>query len=118
MVKVFTKRELNQIINNYIDKLEDKISISKAILFGSYAKGNAKAVSDIDRLIISKDLPKNEPKGANGYYLDTLVGEFNPSLEVMGIHPDKLNDEITKSFFNEILDTGKVYYPKTKEKAA
>lgn len=120
MVKVFTKRELNQIINDYIDKLERKISIDKVILFGSYSKGTATELSDIDLLVLSKELPENEPKGANGYYLDSLVGEFNPNLEVIAIHPNKLNNEITKSFFNEILETGEIYYPrdKSKEKAA
>ena len=108
MLELFTEEKLNTIVKDYLSKLEGKINIDKAILYGSYAKGMATELSDIDLLVISKDLPENKPKGSNGYYLDTLVGDFNPSLEVIGIHPNKLNDSITKSFFEEIITTGKV----------
>ena len=57
-------------------------------------------------------------KGLNGLYLDRIVKDFDLRIETIGIHPNKLNNEITKSFFNEILETGKVYYPKAGEKAA
>ena len=120
MLEVFTEDRLNKIINDYLSKLKGKITIDKAILFGSYAKGTATELSDIDFLIISKDLPEDKPKGANGFYLDTLVGAFNPSLEVIAIHPNKLNHPVTKSFFDEIINTGKVIFPKDSisEKAA
>ncbi|MBI3590950.1 MAG: nucleotidyltransferase domain-containing protein [Candidatus Melainabacteria bacterium] len=108
MLEVFTDKKLNKIITDYLSKLEGKITIDKAILYGSYAKGTATELSDIDLLIISKDLPKDRLKGMNGYYLDTLVGEFNPSLEVIAIHPNKLNHPITKGFFEEIINTGKL----------
>ena len=108
MLELFTEEKLNNIIKDYLSKLKGKISIDKAILYASYAKGMATELSDIDLLIISKDVPEDKPKGANGYYLDTLVGDFNPSLEVISIHPNKLNHPITKSFFDEIINTGKV----------
>ncbi len=108
MLELFTQEKLNHIVKDYLSRLEGKINIDKAILYGSYAKGLATELSDIDLLVISKDLPEDRPKGANGYYLDTLVGNFNPSLEVIGIHPNKLNNSITKSFFEEIITTGRV----------
>ena len=110
MAKVFTKEQLNKIILDYLAKLEGKITFDEVILFGSYAKGRPTKWSDIDLLIISKDLPENNPKGANGFYLDTLVEDFNPSLEVIAIHPNKLSHPVTKSFFDEIISTGKVFY--------
>ncbi len=108
MAKKFTREELDTIITDYVLRLKPKIKLEQVILFGSYAKGTAHNYSDIDLLVISKDLPLNKPKGANGFYLDQLVGfqNINPSLEVLGIHPDKLNSPVTKSFFDEILVTG------------
>ena len=111
MLEVFTNEKLNKTIHDYLSKLDGKISIDKVILFGSYAKGTETKLSDIDLLIISKDLPEDTPKGMNGYYLDTLVEDFDPSLEVIAIHPNKLNHPITKGFFEEIFKTGKVIPP-------
>ena len=112
MADVLNERELKSIVDSYIDKLKYSITIDKAVLYGSYAKGSANENSDIDLIIISKDLPENRSKGLNGLYLDKIVKDFNLRLSVIGIHPNKLNDEITKSFFDEVLDTGKVFYPK------
>ena len=112
MAEVFTHEQLDQTIKDYLSRLKDKIKIDKVILFGSYAKGTATEFSDIDLLIISKDLPPDEPKCKNGFHLDNLVGDFNPRLEVMAINPQKLNNAIEKGFFEEILTTGKVIYQK------
>ena len=110
MLKKYTKKELNNVVSGYVSKLKDKVSIDKAILYGSYAKGTATELSDLDLLIISRDLPENKLKGSNGYYLDTLVGDVDPTLEVIGVHPNALNHPVTKGFFEEIISTGKVVY--------
>lgn len=106
MVKRFTTEELNNVINSYLKALNGKISVQKAILFGSYAKGLAHDYSDIDLLIISDELPKNKLKTSNGYFLDQLAGNVNPSLEVIGVHPENLSDPVSQSFFEEIFRTG------------
>ena len=107
MAKILTREQLDQTIKDYLSRLRGKIKIDKVILFGSYAKGTATELSDVDLLIISKDLSPDEPKCKNGFYLDNLVGDFNPRLEVMAINPQKLNNSIEKGFFKEILATGK-----------
>ncbi|MBT6842588.1 MAG: nucleotidyltransferase domain-containing protein [Candidatus Melainabacteria bacterium] len=106
MAKKFTRKELNSIIHNYLNALKGKINVDKAILFGSYAKGLEQDYSDIDLLIISHDLPKNKLKTSNGYFLDGLVGECNPALEVLGAHPENLGEPVSKSFYDEVLRTG------------
>jgi len=111
MAKKLTNQELKKIIDNFLVNLRGKIEIEDSLLFGSYAKGTASEDSDIELLIISKELPQNKPKGANGFYLTKLAGFENiyPGLEVIGIHPEKLKHPITKSFFDEILETAKSY---------
>lgn len=106
MLKKFTREELNVIVGNYLKALGGKIAIQKAILFGSYAKGLAHDYSDIDLLIVSDELPKNKLKTSNGYFLDQLVGEVDPSLEVIGAHPDNLSEPLSQNFFREIFETG------------
>ena len=110
MAEIFTEQQVKQIINEYLFKLEGKISIDKAILYGSYAKGCPREFSDIDLLIISKELLESKPKGSNGHYLNKLAGDYNVDLEIIGVHPNALNHPVTKSFFDEIINTGKVVY--------
>jgi predicted nucleotidyltransferase len=108
MAKKFDREELDLIVNDYVTKLKEKITIDKVVLYGSYAKGLATEFSDIDLMIISSELPLNKPKGANGFYLDQLVGleSINPSLEVIGVNPKNLLNPVSKSFFDEVLRTG------------
>ena len=116
MAKRFTNEELKETLCNYLSSLERQIQIDKVLLFGSYAKGCAHEWSDIDLLIISEALPENSPKGANGFYLDKLVGldKIPAELEVIGIHPKKLSNPSTKYFYDEILKTAKEFNLKTK----
>lgn len=56
------KHELN-VIHAYLLLLKKKgIKVSKAILFGSYAKGTAKPESDIDIAIVSTQFGRNNIK--------------------------------------------------------
>lgn len=120
MLEIFTEEKLSNIINDYLSRLKNKINIDQVILFGSYAKGTATELSDIDLLIVSRDLSENVPKGKNGFYLDNLAGKFNPSLEVIGVNPKQLDNPIEKGFFEEIITTGKTIFSKDigKHKAA
>ena len=108
MAGILTEQQLNNIINDYITKLKQRINLEQIILYGSYAKGNANEWSDIDLYIVSKELPENELKGTNGFNLDCLVGKFDPRLEVIGINPNQLKDPIEKSFFEEVRTKGKL----------
>lgn len=110
MAEVFTEQQVVKIINEYLSKLKGKISIDKAVLYGSYAKGCPREYSDIDLFIISGDLPENKLKGSNGYFLNKLVGDVNLDLEVIAVNPSQLNNPIEKGFFDEIMTTGKVVY--------
>ena len=50
------KTEAIRVAGKYIKKASEKYIISKAVLFGSYAKGTNHKDSDIDIAIISKDI--------------------------------------------------------------
>lgn len=46
-------KDIKQIVKDYINKLKKEIPIEKAVLFGSYAKGNQHNDSDVDLAIFS-----------------------------------------------------------------
>ncbi len=116
MVKKLTDTELKEVLHRFLSNLSDKIAIDRSILFGSYAKETAHEWSDIDLMVISKDLPLDRPKGANGFALAKLAGFENlaPGLEVIGIHPQKLSNPVTFDFFEEVISTGKEFDLETK----
>lgn len=116
MAERYTNKELEKILDDYTTRLKDQIKLDKIVLFGSYAKGLAHNYSDIDLLVVSDALPEMKPKGANGLYLDKLVGlnNVNIKLEVIGAHPNKLIHPVTKSFFDEVFSTGKEFNLETK----
>lgn len=51
----YSKREINQITEQFIEELKKNFRIDKVILFGSYAYGDPQKRSDIDIAVISPD---------------------------------------------------------------
>ena len=51
-------QEVLNITTDYINKLRQQISVEKAILFGSYAKGNYAEGSDVDIAVFSPAFEK------------------------------------------------------------
>jgi len=51
------KREAIIIAQNYIDDVSKKYNVVQAFVFGSYAKGNYRADSDIDVAVVLKNVP-------------------------------------------------------------
>lgn len=50
----FNRDEIIQKIKDKLESLDSKLSLKSVILFGSYAKGNYTAFSDIDLMVIYK----------------------------------------------------------------
>jgi predicted nucleotidyltransferase len=91
------------IVNNYVKKISQSgISVSEAILFGSWARGSARTDSDIDVCIVSSALGKDliteivnlrrlafdidsriEPMP---FSLDDIKDKFNPLAQEINQH--------------------------------
>ncbi len=102
---------IKKIISEYIQILANKgVSVERVILFGSYAKGHERKDSDIDIIIIAKDLEKfNFPERLS--FLSQATLSINAPLEVIGYTPDEVKDKNGKSiFWDEISATGKEIY--------
>lgn len=54
-------KSIQEIVRSYVKKIEKQIPIKKAMLFGSYAKGNHTEDSDIDIAIFSDYFDSMKP---------------------------------------------------------
>ena len=54
-----TDSRILELVNQYIKKLKERISVERVILFGSYAKNRDHKDSDIDLAIVSRDFSGN-----------------------------------------------------------
>jgi predicted nucleotidyltransferase len=93
--------------------ITSKISPEKIILFGSYARGDNKKNSDIDILIIIKNL-KNERQITGTLYRDLLKENIAAPIDFLAIDYDKYNklkDEIGY-IYKTIEKEGQILYGK------
>ena len=80
--KKLEMEELERIVARYLVVVGRDVRISDAFLFGSYAKGKAKADSDIDLCVISPDFGKDEIE--EGQYLFKKTIGIDSRLEPVG----------------------------------
>src|SRR3989339_719981 len=90
-------------INLYLDELnKNNIKVRKAILFGSYAKGNYNEWSDIDLAIVSDDF-----EGLRYNDLDK-IRKYNAvtNWEISPLPYKSETFDINDIFIKEIIETG------------
>jgi predicted nucleotidyltransferase len=78
-------------INQLVTFITSKISPAKIILFGSYARGDNKGNSDIDILIIMKNL-KNEREITGLLYKLLLKENIEIPIDLIAIDYEKYNE--------------------------
>jgi predicted nucleotidyltransferase len=101
------------ILDKIIALVTSKTSPERIVLFGSYARGDNTENSDIDILIIIKDLV-NERKITRSLYKALLDEDFSIPVDFLAIDYDKYN--IVKNKIGYIYKTieqeGKIIYGK------
>ena len=102
---------IDMTIKKYIEALEQKVRVSKVVLYGSWAKGQPHEYSDIDLAIFSPDFGKS--KLFELQLLSKLSWEVDESIEAIPYSIDKLTNPEPSSFVYEILKTGKTVYEST-----
>jgi predicted nucleotidyltransferase len=102
---MITETQISNVINNIIDFMHP----AKIILFGSYARGNARDDSDVDLLII-KQSPLPRYKRCLGLRR-RLRGNKIP-LDPICYTPDEIEQwrDVPSSFIHTVLTEGKVLY--------
>ncbi|MFA5537558.1 MAG: nucleotidyltransferase domain-containing protein [Bacillota bacterium] len=90
-------------INSYVARIGQQIPIEKAILFGSYAKGNFNDNSDIDIAIFSRHFTEIGEKEAFMFlFMQTL--DFKADLQPLAFTVEDYENPI--GIVDEIIKTG------------
>ena len=99
-----SKAEAKKVVKRYAKKLKtEKYPFSAIYLFGSFAKGNAHAGSDIDVAVVSKEIEKNWKKGR--LKLWDLRMDVDTRIEPHGFSPKDFKD-YWNPMAHEIKKTG------------
>lgn len=101
--------DVERIVALYVAELaKHGIRARKVILFGSYARGTATSLSDIDLVIISEDLAKWPPL-ERLEMLSRLTAPTHAPIEVLGYTPEEIARAGAESIlWGEIERHGKV----------
>jgi len=94
--------EIKKILKRYKSELsKDRIRVTKMLLYGSYARGQARSHSDIDVIVISPDL-KRFSLLKRQEYLAIKTMCVDAPLEVIGYTPAEFKNS-SKTVFGQIL---------------
>ncbi len=101
-----TRQEIEGVINRYKSALSVLgITAERVILFGSYATGKAKEISDIDLLVVSSDF-----RGKNIRERLELLGvgavHIMEPIQAYGLTPEEVASDDKSSFVKTILKEG------------
>jgi len=103
------RKQIELVVNTYLDDLSKKIKINKVILFGSALSGQIKKDSDLDLLIISSSFAKMDV----GKRFDLLyTSRINPltrqtAMDIFGLTPNEYQNASDLSVVGEIKEKGK-----------
>ena len=103
MVK--NKAQIKKIVRAYTEEVSKDYKISQVILFGSYAKGEARDESDIDLAIVSPDF-RNKPEMEILENLSRKAMNVNTSLEVLAFTPEELKSPDSRTLPYQIKKYG------------
>lgn len=101
-------QKLNKILKNYINDVNKHINVKKAVLYGSYAKGNYDQHSDLDIAIFSEDFKGKKFVEVTSFLLGLARKYREICIEPIGFDDSDLQED--NPFIKEILNTGKELY--------
>lgn len=107
-----SKEKAEHLIRQYINKIKRTVGLELAIIFGSYAKGKYSWGSDIDILLIAKNLPKRPMDRQQ-----ILTYPNTPILiQPFAYTPEEFRKMLKENhpFIIEALKNGKIVYSKNK----
>lgn len=97
-------------ISAYAAELERRgVSVERIVLYGSHARGEARADSDVDIAVFSEAFGGPEHLEFSGV-LSAAKWTTEPMIEAIGLHPAALASVPPISFLNDIVTTGRVVY--------
>ncbi|MBM4387338.1 MAG: nucleotidyltransferase domain-containing protein [Deltaproteobacteria bacterium] len=117
MEQALQEKELSRIIAEFVNALEKKISVTRVVLFGSYARGMAKSYSDIDLAVFSPDIGKGKRVDEIAFLLG-VARTVNSRIEPIPFSDEELHQRDERRFSRHICKVGKVVFDSNKRRAA
>ena len=97
--------KVRDIILRFIEALNKKgVHVERALLFGSYASGNARAGSDLDVAIVSPDFGKD--RFEEGKMLFQVAWRIDPRIEPVPISSKSFENDTWVPLIYEIRQKG------------
>ena len=96
-------------IDKLVSTLVEAAKPSRIILFGSYARGDARADSDIDLLVVEPDVASKRDEMVR---LRRLLRPFRIPVDVLVVSDEEFNDwaHLTGTVLNQALTEGKLLH--------
>lgn len=101
--------DTKQIVRRTIEHLQRRVRVRLAVLFGSHARGEADAWSDVDLAVISPDFARMSHRKVMDLLVETVL-ETDSSVEIRPYTPRNLKEARPTNFLGHILAEGKVVY--------
>ncbi len=109
METVKTADRTDEIVKEAIEHLRQNVRIDLAVLFGSHARGEADAWSDVDLAVASPDFARMSHHKVMDLLVEVAL-TVDPSVEVRPYTPRDLREARPTNFLGHILSEGKVVY--------
>ncbi len=107
------KARIKDIARKYAEELEKLgVPVELIILFGSYARGEAREYSDIDFVVISELFGQEDGLEFSGILSRAKHPLAAELIEAIGLSPKQIKQAPENSFIESIRKTGKVVYKK------
>jgi predicted nucleotidyltransferase len=95
-------------IDRFIAKVQEHVTVDKVILYGSWAKGNPTAISDIDLAVFSSDFGKHRLKELQ--LLSRIAWEVDAAIEAVPYSVELLNTLEPTKFVYEVVKSGEIVF--------
>lgn len=97
-------------IRRYVESITRFVDVDRVVLYGSWAKGNPTAQSDIDLAIFSAQFGKNRLREMQ--LLSELAWDIDASIEAVPYPASLLSNNDPAKFVYQILQMGETVYGK------
>lgn len=108
-----TTIELKALTDKVVKAITDNFQVDEIVLFGSYARGAANDLSDVDIAVVCPELKEGQAMFKNVLTVTRKSGLCEPYLQLLAF-PSKTyyNEEsyVDPDFIREIKKTGKVLF--------
>lgn len=98
-------QKIDEIARDYVNEVKKHISVNKAFLYGSYAKGSYNEGSDLDIAIFSESFGEKKFVEVNAFLFSLARRYKEICIEPVGFSNLDMIDN--NPFVKEIIETGK-----------